>query len=163
MTIAKFCPECGHGTAGAKFCPECGTATTVGGAPAAAAPVAARAPAVEDEERELWTGSPDSVLEPLTSRSTKYMLTSERIRVQTGMIGKKAEQLELFRVKDVKVTRNLRQRARGCGDLEVVSSDKTTPELTLSSVKDPDQLAEQIRKAAREARQRSGVRMQEYV
>lgn len=157
MTIAKFCPNCGTPTGGARFCPECGASTAIGtDAPPAAA-------AVEEEERELWAGAPDAVLDAIAARSTRYVLTTERIRVQSGMIGKRSEQLDLFRVKDVRVTRGLAQRARGCGHVAIVSSDATTPDLVLYNVKDPDALAEEIRRAARAARQRAGVRMQEYV
>ena len=161
MTVAKFCPECGTATNSAKFCPECGTATAMG---TSGAPIAAPAPQAEDEEeREVWAGAPDNVIDPLASRSTKYTLTTERIKVQSGMIGKRSEQLDLFRVKDVRVTRGIPQRARGCGHVAVMSSDKTTPELVLYNVKDPDQVAETIRTTARAARRRAGVHMQEYV
>lgn len=161
MTVAKFCPECGTATSGAKFCPECGTATATGGGTVDRAPSPVQPPG--DGELELWHGSPDQILEPLGSRSTKYVLTSERMRVNTGLIGKKAEQMDLFRVKDVRVTRGLKQRARGCGDVLLMSTDPTTPELVLSCVKEPDALAEIIRTAVREARKRAGVRTQEFV
>ena len=161
MTVAKFCPECGTATQGAKFCPECGTATTVGGGQAATEPKPAAVP--EEGERDLWTGSPDPLLDALAARSTKYVLTTERLKVQTGMIGKRSEQMDLFRVKDVSVRRNLAQRARKCGDIVVASSDASSPKLLLSGVKEPDEVAERIRTAARGARQRAGVRMQEYV
>lgn len=162
MTIAKFCPSCGHPTDGAKFCPECGASTAIGGT-ASAGDAPPPAAVLEEDERELWTGSPDAVLDAMNARSTRYTLTTERIRALTGLIGKRSEQLDLFRVKDVRVTRGLAQRARGCGHVAVLSSDKTTPEMVLYNVKDPDNLAELIRKTAREARQRAGVKMQEYV
>ena len=103
------------------------------------------------------------MLEPMKARSTKYILTTERIKIHSGLIGKRAEQMDLFRIKDVMVKRGLTQRARGVGDVLVVSSDASTPKMLLGGVKDPDELAERIRKAARSARQRAGVRMQEYV
>lgn len=166
MTLAKFCPNCGHPTEGAKFCPECGSSTAMGSpaSPPVPDPQEAAALASEaEEEREIWTGSPDFVVEGMASRTTKYILTTERIRVETGMIGKRSEQLDLFRVKDVRVTRSMTQRARKVGSIEIVSSDKTTPSGTLRSVREPDQLAESIRATAREARRRAGVKFQEYV
>jgi hypothetical protein len=62
--MAKFCPECGAAAEGAKFCPECGAALGEQAAPTFE-PVTT-APAVEEEEeREVWTGKPDSALAPL--------------------------------------------------------------------------------------------------
>lgn len=163
MTIAKFCPECGHQTGGAKFCPECGTATAMGAAPAEAASLPTRVETEFEEERELWQGSPDPVLDALAARSTKYVLTTDRLRVQSGLIGKRSEQLELYRIRDVSVRRSLPQRARGCGDVIVASKDDSTPKLLLAGVKDPDGVAETIRAAARKSRERAGVRTQEYL
>jgi uncharacterized Zn finger protein (UPF0148 family) len=156
--MAKFCPECGTAAGGAKFCPECGTALNGQTASAAEAPVGAPA---EEEERELWSGKPDSAFTPLGERSARYTLTTERLRVDSGMLRKKAESLDLWRVKDVSVKKGITQRTRGCGDVEVTSADASTPKVTLTWIKNADEVAEQIRQAAREARRRHGVLTQE--
>lgn len=156
MTVAKFCPECGTATNGAKFCPECGTATTIGAA-ASAPPEAPPAPVVDDDERELWQGTPDPVLSPVAARTTSYMLTTERLKIASGLLGRKGEQIELYRVRDVKVNRSLAQRARKRGDLIVTSADATAPVFTFESIADPDSVAELVRKQVGEARRRRGV------
>ena len=156
MTIAKFCPNCGTPLQGAKFCPECGASGVMG---ATATPPAAD---VEDvEEQEIWRGTPDTLLSPVAGRTTTYVLTNERIKVDSGLVGRRAEQIELFRVKDVVVGKGLMQRSRGRGDLKVVSTDPSTPALYFQSIEQPDTVAELIRKAAREARRRHGVSMRE--
>lgn len=159
MTVAKFCPECGTATNGAKFCPECGTATTIGAA--ASAPQEAAAAPVVDDERELWQGTPDPVLSPVAARTTSYMLTTERLKIASGLLGRKGEQIELYRVRDVKVNRSLAQRARKRGDLIVASADATAPVFTFESIADPDAVAELVRKQVGEARRRRGVTARE--
>jgi hypothetical protein len=79
--MAKFCSECGTATEAAKFCPECGNPTGDEGN----APVSATAPGTAtDEEREVWRGAPDSLLSPVASRTTSYVLTTERLRAYPG-------------------------------------------------------------------------------
>lgn len=157
--MAKFCPECGAKAEGAKFCPECGTAFN--GQTTAAPAAASVATEEEHEEREVWSGQPDRVFAPMNRRSAKYILTTERLRVESGMLRKAAESLDLWRVQDVSVRKGMTQRTRGCGDVIVTSADATTPVLGLVWIKEPDQVAEQIRQVAREARKRHGVVTQE--
>jgi len=161
MTFAKFCPNCGTPTNGAKFCPECGTATTIGGeAAATATPAASEAtptPTVEESEHEVWRGTPDPVLSPVAARTTRYMLTTERLKVASGLLGRKGEQIELYRVRDIKVDKSLTQRARKRGDVIISSADSTAPVLALESVSDPDAVAEMLRRHVGEARKRRGV------
>jgi uncharacterized Zn finger protein (UPF0148 family) len=158
--MAKFCPECGANAEGAKFCPECGTALSE---QASASTDEATTPVVqvEEEEREVWSGQPDRMFAPFNRRSAKYVLTTERLRVESGMLRKAAESLDLWRVKDVSVRKGMTQRTRGCGDVVVTSADSSTPVLGLVWIREPDQVAEQIRQVAREARKRHGVSAQE--
>ena len=83
------------------------------------------------------------------------------MKVESGLVRKKSEVLELFRVKDVSVKKGMTQRTRGCGDVEVTSTDPSTPKLTLTWITEPDAVAEQIRQLAREARKWAGVITQE--
>src|SRR6266487_2329867 len=121
--MPKFCPECGAQAEGMKFCPECGTGLEGGTATATASAPAQAAPVEDKEERELWTGQPDRVFASMGERSSNYVLTTELLRVDSGMLRKKAESVDLWRVKDVSVKRGITQRTRGCGDVEVTSAD----------------------------------------
>src|SRR4051794_4032576 len=156
--MAKFCPECGTPAEGSKFCPECGVPLTGQGTePATAAPESA----VSEEEREVWSGKPDSALAGIGDRSERYSLTTERLKVDSGMLRKKSESLDLWRVKDVTVKKSMTQRTRKCGDVEITSADASTSKVTLAWIQNPDEVAEQIREAARDARKRHGVATQE--
>jgi hypothetical protein len=169
MATAKFCPECGTATEGAKFCPECGTPTALGveratdqaATPAAVPEEEAAAQEYEDEEQEVWSGVPDAMLSPVAKRTTKYVITTERIRFSSGMVGKKMESLDLFRVKDIQVKKSMTQRARGKGDVRVTSNDVSTPVFTFESIADPEGVAETLRKLVRDARRKHGVATQE--
>ena len=95
--------------------------------------------------------------------STRYRLTTQRLFVQTGLIAKKLEEVELFRVKDVTLSQGILQRLLGVGNVVVLSSDDTTPRLELAGILNPVEVKEQIRNAFRASRQREGLRMGEYI
>lgn len=178
MAVAKFCPECGTATAGAKFCPECGTATALGvAADAEATSAGAIAPGpdfvvaseadaappieLEADEQEVWTGTPDAVMSPLAKRTTRYTITTERVKVSSGVMGKRIESLDLFRIRDINVKKSLTQRTRGKGDVKITSTDASTPILIFESIVNPDEVAEDLRRLVRESRKRHGVTTQE--
>ena len=95
--------------------------------------------------------------------STRYRLTTQRLFVQTGLIAKHVEEVELFRVKDVTLSQGVLQRMLGVGNVVVLSSDDTAPQLVLAGIPDPLAAKEQLRGAFRAARQREGLRMGEYI
>jgi hypothetical protein len=161
--MPKFCSECGASLPSetAKFCAECGASV---GAPEAATRLAtADSSGVLEDEREVWTGTPDPALSPIAAKTTTYLLTTERLRVNSGVVGRKGEQLELYRVVDVQVRRGPVHRTRGRGDVIVKSKDATTPNFKLESVREPDRVAEKIRQLVREARARHGIDARELL
>lgn len=107
------------------------------------------------EERILWEGR------PFLSLTTFYRITNERVRVQTGLVGRDFEDLELIRVQDLDRRQGIGERMLGIGDILIRSADPSHPELTLRNVKDPDQVHEILRRAMLEARKRFRYSVQE--
>ncbi len=96
----------------------------------------------------------------LRSRSVHYKVTTQRLLVDRGLLGKKMEQIDLYRVLDYAVERPLGQRLMGTGNLVLVSQDKTLPEIRLDGLKtDVMALYETIRKATETEKRRRGVRV----
>ncbi len=114
---------------------------------------AVEAPA--SEERVLWEGR------PFLSLTTFYRITNERIRVQTGLVGRDFEDLELIRIQDLDRNQGIGERMLGIGDLVIRSADPSHPELVLRNVKDPDQVHEIVRRAMLDARKRFRYSVQE--
>ena len=110
-----------------------------------------------DEERELSSGRPDTLLAPHASLSTKWRTTTSRLIAETGLVGKHNDSLDLARVRDIQVNKSLKQRARGAGDIVIFSGDVSTPQLTLESVPSVDQVAELLRNQVQAARKQTGV------
>lgn len=92
-----------------------------------------------------------------------YRITNRRIVVETGVLSKKLEQIDLYRVADYTVERPFGQRIMGTGNLLLKTFDKTTPELNVMAIKtDVVKLYEAVRAATEADKARRGVRMVDY-
>ena len=89
---------------------------------------------------------------------TKYSLSEDRLFRETGRLNLNEEVL-LYRVRDVSLSRSLWQRIFGVGTITVHSSDKTSPTLEVINVKDSKSVKEliftNVEKAKEERRMRA--------
>ena len=90
--------------------------------------------------------------------STKYVLTTERLRVTTGILSTMTHDLELRRVRDSIILRPFWARLAGLGDVQIMSSDASTPRVTLQAIRDPDGVQSKLRAIVQEQYLRFGVR-----
>jgi uncharacterized membrane protein YdbT with pleckstrin-like domain len=97
------------------------------------------------------------------TRATEYRLTTQRFFVKRGLIARRLDEVELFRVKDVTVRQSIVQRILGYGDVTVLSTDDSTPMLVMTSIADPMGAKERLRTAYRAARRREGVMATEFI
>lgn len=94
----------------------------------------------------------------LVVKNTVYELTNERLLCHSGVLNKTTEELELYRVKDVKEYKPLLYRLVGLGNVYVSSSDKSTPITYLLAIKDSKEVRENIRKLSDTRRDLKRVR-----
>jgi hypothetical protein len=121
-------------------------------APAAAALLNADPAA---EEVLLWSGR------PFLSIGIRYELTSQRLRVISGLLGRSVEEVELVRVRDTTVRQHVGERTLNVGDVTIVSNDPSNPEYTLNNITDPADVRELIRRATMAEKQRRGLSYRE--
>lgn len=117
-------------------------------------PSAAVADHLETEEL-LWSGR------PYLSIGTRYELTTQRVRLIRGLLGRNYHEIELVRVRDTAVTQHVGERALNVGDVTIVSNDPSHPEFILDNVKNPMEVREMIRKATLQEKQRRGLHYRE--
>ena len=91
---------------------------------------------------------------------TKYMLSEDRLFVEKGFLNSELNEEQLYRIRDVKVTRSLGQRLFGLGTVTVFSSGDET---VLESIKDPIEVKEEIVRLVEEARRKHGIRANEML
>jgi hypothetical protein len=113
----------------------------------------------EDEtaERILWQGR------PFLSLIEHYTLTSERIKITRGLIGRQVENFELVRMQDIDYKQNLGERVVNIGDITIKGQDASNPEIILRNIAKPEDVYEILRKAWLEARKRHGLQFREFM
>ena len=106
------------------------------------------------KDRKRWLGMPLSF--------TRYALSEDRLFLSVGFLNIKDEEILLYRIRDLSVSRTLWQRLFGVGTITVTSSDKTQPVILLKNVKDPMLVKEQIHANVEEMKIRRKVRIGEF-
>lgn len=87
----------------------------------------------------------------------KYELYKDRIIIKEGVFSNRFNFLELYRVKDYSVYQSLLMRLFNIMDIQLITSDKTTPILNLRGIPKSD-VFNLIRKNVEEQRRIKGVR-----
>jgi uncharacterized membrane protein YdbT with pleckstrin-like domain len=91
-------------------------------------------------------------------KSTRYRVTTERIRVTTGILSKETEEIELYRVRDLRLEQPFLYRIFGKGNLVLITTDETMPILVMEAVPRPMELLDDIRKYVEKRRDLKRVR-----
>jgi membrane protein YdbS with pleckstrin-like domain len=91
-------------------------------------------------------------------RMIEYVITSQRVRVISGLFSKEVQEIELFRVKDTAARQAFFQRLFGLGTITVLSGDEGHPRLVLDGVPRALEMRERLRQEVLTLRQRFGVR-----
>jgi membrane protein YdbS with pleckstrin-like domain len=91
-------------------------------------------------------------------RMIEYIITTQRVRVISGLFSKEVQEIELFRVKDTAARQAFFQRLFGLGTITVLSGDEGNPRLFLDGVPNAIEMRERLRQEVLSLRQRFGVR-----
>lgn len=91
-------------------------------------------------------------------RAIEYVVTTQRVRVVSGLFSKDIQEIELFRVKDTMAHQSFFLRLFGLGTITVLSGDENHPRLVLSGVPRAIELRERLREEVMTLRQRFGIR-----
>ena len=84
----------------------------------------------------VWTGKPCSFF-GLPWNFTRYVLTDKKLIIRTGFLNIKEEKVELYRIVDMSMNHPLGQRIFGCGTINLMSKDVSSPTISLKEVRDP--------------------------
>jgi uncharacterized membrane protein YdbT with pleckstrin-like domain len=133
------------------------------------------------EEKHVWTGTPSQVVNLgsfillglffwlviplllilwkwLEVKNTKYELTTQRLRTRYGILNKKTDEIELYRVRDYKLDEPFFLRIFSLGNIILQTSDKSHPTVMLKAITHGEDLREKLRTYVEECRTRKGVR-----
>ena len=137
------------------------------------------------EEKNIWSGSPShyesffyyllclilcicvigifmGLWRYLTIRTWKISISTQRIIEEKGVLSRTTDELELFRVKDIKLDQPLWIRIFGLSNIILHTSDKTTPIVAIPGLKNGKELREQLRTLVDTRRDQKGVRETDF-
>ena len=110
-------------------------------------------------DKLLWTDRKRYFGLPLSF--TRYAISEDRLFQATGILNLKYEEILLYRIRDITLSRSFGQRIFGVGSITVTSSDKSRPVLVIQNVKDAPAVKELIHQQVEDMKIRRRVRFGE--
>lgn len=133
------------------------------------------------EEEHVWSGTPSQVINLgtfivmgllfwlivplfvmlwkwLVVKNIKYELTTERLRLQYGVLNKVTDELELYRVRDYKLDQPLMLRLFSVGNIILETSDRSHPQVIIQAIPNGQDLRDLLRDHVEACRVKKRVR-----
>lgn len=98
----------------------------------------------------------------LVVRCQRYTLTSQRLRITSGVINQHIDEVELYRVKDSILVRPWWMRLTGLSTIQLDTSDRTLPRFDIPAMRDGIELREILRKNVEYQRDKKRVREMDF-
>ena len=92
---------------------------------------------------------------------TKYILTDEKLLIVKGLFKQTEEEIRLYRIFDLSLTRTLRERIDRVGTIHCCSGDKTAPEFDIKRIRNPRQVKETLSDLVEKQKIARGVSVRE--
>lgn len=94
----------------------------------------------------------------ISTTAEGFELTTERLRVKRGVFNQVFDEVELYRVKEVSLSRSVFERMLGLGTVTMETSDRGQEKILIPSVRKSDELREHLRTQVEIVRDRKRVR-----
>ncbi len=137
------------------------------------------------EEKEIWKGRPSQwtnfgtyvlcflfcwLVVPifialwrfLVVKTWKIEITDQRLIEEKGVLSKTTDELELYRVKDIRLDQPFFLRLVGLSNIILMTSDRTHPIVRISGITDGKNIREKLRVAVDERRDKKGVKETDF-
>lgn len=98
----------------------------------------------------------------LVVRCQTFEVTTQRLRITTGVINQQIDEVELYRVKDMVVERKWWMRLTGLGNVHIQTSDRSLPHVDIPAIRDSIGLREELRKLVEAMRDKKRVREMDF-
>jgi uncharacterized membrane protein YdbT with pleckstrin-like domain len=98
----------------------------------------------------------------LVVRTQVFELTSERLRITSGVINQHVDEIELYRVKDTLMVRTWWMRLTGLASIQLETSDRSMPQLIIPAIHGGSDMRELLRKQVEAQRDKKRVREMDF-
>lgn len=110
---------------------------------------------VWQDRKRVWCGLPWTF--------TKYELSQSKLIIKTGFFTQKQDEVRLYRILDLSLSRTLIQRIFGLGTIKCNSVDKTMKNFEIKNIKDAENVKNQLSDYIEEARRANRVSSREFM
>ena len=93
----------------------------------------------------------------------RYSFSTDRIFLSSGLFSTKEDEVRLYRVLDLSISRTFFQKIFNVGDIVISSSDKSQTNFVFKSVKNPKEVKEKLSELVEENRDKKRVTSREYM
>ena len=97
---------------------------------------------------------------------TRYVLAENedwtKLFVNVGLLSTHEEEVNMYRIYDISVSRTLGDKIFGVGTITLFSKDESTPTVTLWHVKNPYEIRNMLAKIVEEEKAKRGFRVAEF-
>lgn len=93
----------------------------------------------------------------LELKRIRYEVTPERIEFSRGIFNRKIDNIDMFRVVDIKLHRSLVDVLTGVGAVTLMTRDETDPAFVFEKIAEPKKLYDILKKTSLQADRRQGV------
>lgn len=112
-------------------------------------------PILWQARKRLWCGLPWTF--------TVYKMGPDRLYIKSGVFTIREDEVRLYRIKDVGLSRSFIQRLFGMGTIHVCSTDSSMKDFNLVNIKDSEAVKEQLSDLVEAERDRKRVSMREFL
>ncbi|HEX2922665.1 MAG TPA: PH domain-containing protein [Chloroflexota bacterium] len=98
----------------------------------------------------------------LDLRCTRYLATTERLRITRGIFSRRTDDTELYRVDDTLLEQPFLLRLVGRGNVVLVTSDRSTPNIVLRAIPKAGALRDNMRPHVEACRDRKRTRVIDF-
>ena len=92
-----------------------------------------------------------------------YGFSEDRLYIQSGILNTREDEVRLYRITDITLTKSFWQRIMGMGTIRISSSDKSMGDFELKNIKKSDEVKEQLSGLIEEARDKKRVSSREFI
>lgn len=107
------------------------------------------------DRKRVWCGLPWTF--------TKYELHKDKLIIKRGFFTQQEDEVRLYRILDLSLTRTFGQRIFGMGTIKCNSVDKTLKNFDIKNIKNSENVKNQLSDLIEEARKANRVSSREYM
>jgi len=88
---------------------------------------------------------------------TSYAVDRERLTCKSGFFRTEVEEILVYRIMDIKMSRSLGQKILGVGSIQLYSADQTSPNFEIQNIKKPEEVRKFLSRLVEYARTQKGI------